>query len=64
MADGWRGVTEAAPVPLTAEWREHVVEFIVREPFANGARLRFDLPDGGSGEFHLTDPHLRRTDGP
>jgi len=62
VADGWRGVTEAAPMPLAAEWQEHAVEFTVREPFANGTRLRFSLPDGGAGEFHLTDPHLRRTD--
>lgn len=27
VADGWRGVTENQRIPLTAEWREHKIEF-------------------------------------
>ena len=62
VADGWRGIFDAVAVPLSAEWREHQIEFEVKAAFENETRLRFNFPHGASGEFHLTDFHLRRTD--
>ena len=62
VADGWRGVINGVTVPLSQEWRELRVEFDVKVAFEKETRLRFGLPPDVSGEFHLTDPHLRRTD--
>ncbi|TWT75757.1 hypothetical protein CA13_73300 [Planctomycetes bacterium CA13] len=63
VADGWRGVMKGVNVPLSSEWREHGIEFDVKEAFENETRLRFSLPTDSSGEFHLTEPHLKRMDG-
>ena len=62
VADGWRGVIQGVTVPLSPEWREHQIEFDIKVAFEKETRLRFSLPPDASGEFHLTDPHLRRTD--
>ncbi len=35
---------------------------IIKVDFEKETRLRFGLPPDASGEFHLTAPHLRRTD--
>ena len=60
VADGWRGVVADTPIPLSSDWREHVIDFEIEDPFRNGTRLRFALPHDATGEFHLTDMHLRR----
>ena len=62
VADGWRGVINPVAVPLTSEWSEQQIEFDLQVAFEEGTRLRLELPSGTGGEFHLTDPHLRRTD--
>ncbi len=62
VADGWRGVINGVTIPLSAKWREHEIEFDVRVAFEKETRLRFGLPPDVGGEFHLTDPHLRKTD--
>ncbi len=62
VADGWRGVINGVAVPLSAQWREHEIEFDVKVAFEKETRLRIGLPTDASGEFHLTNPHLRRTD--
>jgi hypothetical protein len=62
VADDWRGVTDGVNLPLSPEWREHQVEFDVRVAFQKETRLRFGFPPDVGGEFHLTDPHLRKTD--
>ncbi|MCB1209322.1 MAG: DUF4832 domain-containing protein [Verrucomicrobiales bacterium] len=61
VADGWRGVTEDHTLPLTAEWREHLVEFEIKTAFKDETSLRFQLPKNVKGEFDLTDPRLLRT---
>jgi len=30
MADGWRGLSGEAQIPLTAEWQEHIFEFAIK----------------------------------
>jgi hypothetical protein len=62
VADSWRGVIDGATMPLSPEWRAHEFEFDVEVTFQNETRLRFGLPPVARGEFHLTDPHLRRID--
>ncbi len=59
VADGWRGVSQKTAIPLSSEWLEHVVEFEIKNPFKDETRLRFVLPQDASGEFDLTDLHLR-----
>lgn len=62
VADSWRSVTNGDALPLSQQWGEHEIEFEVKVPFERETRLRFSLPSDASGEFHLTDPHLRRSD--
>ncbi len=62
VADDWRGVIDSASWPLSPQWREHEIEFHVKVAFREETRLRFSFPPNARGEFHLTDPHLRRTD--
>ena len=62
VADGWRGVSPRTTIPLTSEWREHVVEFALKNPFKDETRLRFILPQEAAGTFELTDFHLRESD--
>jgi len=62
VADGWRGVTEDQTLPLTAEWREHVIEFEIKTAFKDETCLRFQLPKNVKGEFDLTDPRLLEID--
>ncbi len=62
VADGWRGVTSGVPLPLSPQWRQHQFEFDINVAFEEETRLRFGLPDDASGEFHLSDAHLRKID--
>jgi len=62
VGDGWHGVGDEVPIPLTAEWQEHVVEFEIREGFKEDSVLRFKLPKDAEGQFDLADPRLRKTD--
>lgn len=62
VADGWRGLPPKTTVPLTSEWREHVIEFELKNPFKDESRLRFTLPRETAGTFELTDFHLRELD--
>jgi len=62
VADGWRGFPPRTTIPLTSEWREHVVEFELQNPFKDETRLRFVLPQEAAGTFELTDFHLRESD--
>ncbi len=61
VADGWRGLPPKTTIPLTSEWREHVVEFELKNPFKDETRLRFMLPPEAAGTFELTDFHLRES---
>ncbi|MBT4816859.1 MAG: DUF4832 domain-containing protein [Lentisphaerae bacterium] len=61
VADGWRSVAGGTDLPLATAWQEHAVEFEIAAAFKNGTRMRFSLPHDTTGEFHLTDYHLRRT---
>ncbi len=58
VADGWRGVSPQTTIPLTSEWRAHVVEFELKNPFEDETRLRFMLPQESNGTFELTDIQL------
>jgi hypothetical protein len=62
VADGWRGLPPATTIPLSSDWREHVVEFALTNPFKDETRLRFKLPPEAAGTFELTDFHLRELD--
>ncbi len=62
VGDGWHGMTKETPIPLTAEWREHVVEFEVKSSFKDETTLRFKLPKIAKGQFDLTDTRLRESD--
>jgi hypothetical protein len=45
---------------LTADWREHTIEFEVKADFQDETTLRFRLPRGGKGTFDLADTRLKR----
>jgi hypothetical protein len=62
VTDGGRRVSPSTAIPLTAEWREHVVAFEVEAPFREETRLRFVLPRNATGAFDLTDTRLRELD--
>jgi hypothetical protein len=62
VTDGWRSLPPTTTLPLTSEWREHVVEFELKNPFKDETRLRFVLPQETTGTFELTDFHLRELD--
>ncbi len=62
VADGWRGISSKTTIPLSSEWKEHVIEFEIKAPFKDEPRLRFVLPQDATGEFDLTDMHLRESD--
>jgi uncharacterized protein DUF4832 len=60
VADGWHSVSGSKNIPLTSTWTTHTVDFEIKKPFKDGTRLRFSLPNDVTGEFFLTDYHLRR----
>ena len=62
VADSWRSVSEVTVMPLAQKWQEHVIAFEVKAPFKSSTRLRFAVANDATGEFHVTDTHLRRTD--
>jgi len=62
VADGSRAIAPGTTMPLATEWQEYVVEFEVKSPFKEETSLRFVLPKGATGEFSLTDTHLRELD--
>ena len=62
VADGGRSIAKATTIPLSPEWREHVVEFEIKAPVKEETSLRFILPKDATGEFHLTDTRLRELD--
>lgn len=59
VADGRLVILPRTTLEVTSEWREHVIEFELRAPFKDEARLRFVLPRETKGRFELTDIHLR-----
>lgn len=62
IADGGRSIAKATTIPLSPEWREHVVEFEIKSPLKDETSLRFILPKNTTGEFDLTDTRLRELD--
>ncbi len=64
VADGWRGIAPETAIPLTSEWREHIVDFEINDSFKDETRLRFVLPRDVAGEFDLTDVRLRNLQAP
>ena len=62
VGDGWHGLTDETPIPLTAGWQEHVIEFEIKDTFKDETTLRFKLPKNDRGQFDLTDTHLREMD--
>ena len=62
IADGGRSIAKATTIPLSPEWREHVVEFEIKSPLKDESSLRFILPKDTTGEFDLTDTRLRELD--
>lgn len=62
LGDGWHGVSEETPIPLTGEWQEHVVEFEIKNTFKDEPTLRFKMPRDVKGTFDLSDTRLKRAD--
>jgi len=62
VGDGWHGISKETPIPLTFEWREHVVDLEIKVSFKDEPTLRFKLPKNAQGQFDLTDTHLREAD--
>ena len=62
LADGGRGISKEARIPLTAEWREHIVEFEIKDTFKDETTLRFNLPPDVKGTFELADTRLKRAE--
>lgn len=63
LADGWRGgFSDATALPLTPDWKEHVVEFDITKSFNDETTLRFKLPRGAKGSFDLANMRLRKLD--
>jgi hypothetical protein len=59
LADGWRGVSKEARIPLTKQWQEHIVEFEIKNSFQDETTLRFSLPHDVKGTFDLADTRLK-----
>ncbi len=59
LTDGWRKVSREAQLPLTKDWKEHVIEFEIKAKFKEETTLRFSLPRDGRGTFDLTDTRLK-----
>lgn len=62
LADGWHGISKAAPIRLTQDWQEHAIDFEVKTTFEAETTLRFCLPREAKGTFDLTDPQLTAAD--
>lgn len=60
IADNWRKVSKEAAISLAEDWREHQVEFEIKNDFEGETILRFSMPDDGKGTFDLSDPRLQR----
>lgn len=60
VVDNWAPCAGDTPLPLSAEWRKHVVEFEIRGEFKGVSRLRFLMPANTEGEFSVSDLHLRK----
>ncbi len=56
--DGWRAIAKEAKIALSPEWKEHVVEFEIKNAFKDDAGIRFVLPRDAKGEFDLADTRL------
>jgi len=52
----WGAITKRTPVPLSPEWREHVLKFAIEALARDETFLRFILPKAITGQFDLTDP--------
>ena len=59
LADGWRGVSKEARIPLTEQWQEHIIGFEIKNTFKDETTLRFNMPPQVKGTFDLTDTRLR-----
>jgi hypothetical protein len=59
LADGWRGVSKEARIPLIKQWQEHIVEFEIKNTFQDETTLRFSLPHDVKGTFDLADTRLK-----
>lgn len=62
LADDWRKVSTEAEITLTAEWKEHIIDFEVKSSFKDETTLRFAMPREIKGTFDLSDTHLREID--
>jgi hypothetical protein len=60
LADGWRGVSQEAVLPLTKAWQEHCVEFEIKNQYKDATTLRFNLPRDSKGSFFLAETRLKR----
>lgn len=59
LADDWRLVSGEARIPLTAQWREHRIEFEIRTAFQGGTTLLFRLGPNTKGAVDLAEPSLK-----
>lgn len=59
LADGWRGVSKEANIPLTEQWQEHTIEFQIKDNFKDDTTLRFNMPRDANGTFDLADTRLK-----
>jgi hypothetical protein len=60
IADDWRGVSKEARIPLTEAWKEHRIEFEIKNDFKDATILRFNLPRDTKGSFDLAETRLTR----
>ena len=58
VVDGWRSVGKEAKIALSPEWKEHVVEFDIKNAFKDDRGIRFVLPRDTKGVFDVTDTRL------
>jgi hypothetical protein len=58
LADGWRGVSKEAELPLTEAWQEHCIVFEIKSEYEDATTLRFNLPRYAKGSFFLAKTQL------
>ena len=62
LADGGKAKADSPVFKVTPTWQSHRFIYEITGEFKEGAGLRFQLPASGSGEFSVTDYHLRKLD--
>lgn len=60
LGDDWRTVSKEGKIPITNSWKEHSIEFEIKNEFKESTVLRLRLPDSDKGKanFDLTNPRL------